>query len=188
MSLQEVDEHPQLQRRVFAGRPHQPVDAGLGTVLKDLDQLPALQPFADGEVRQVGDADPLHGEHDARFQIVADHRGGQLQIDVLGFAGQWPDLQLAGVGEAKLNTAVPYQVDGRLGYTVFFEIVRRAHQDHLIRADMAGGQAGVGDFAAANHRVVAFFDDIDPAIVEGQVQVDGRIGFLELGQDRQKGL
>lgn len=82
-SAQKIDHSPNFRRGMPAGGPEHVEYAGaFHAIGQNGAQASIRQRFPDREFRQIGDAQALKSKAHPRLDVVADHRGGKLQLGV----------------------------------------------------------------------------------------------------------
>ncbi|MNN19111.1 hypothetical protein D3C81_1323410 [compost metagenome] len=126
----------------------------------------------------------VQGKADACFDVVADHRDGDV-IGVLGMLlAQRPGFQLAVAGEAIMQAGMRCQVAWVQGCAAFAQVLGRGYQAVLKVPEEFGAEPGIHRLPAAHHHIEAFADDIHHAVGEVQVQFNLWVQCHELGQCR----
>lgn len=97
-----------------------------------------------------------------------------------------PHLELARSRVTEPKAIVLSQIAGQLGNAVPLKIGWRRAQDEAKRSKATRHQARIGQCAAADHCIQLFFDHIDEAIIEVDVQLYVGIPLAKLREYRQK--
>ena len=138
------------------------------------------------EVRHPGQAHATDRSGQHGLHVVAGHRRGKARSGIAFDARQLPGMQLSGGGVTETQRGMHAQLAHITGRAMRLQVARRRTEDETKAAQSPCGQAGIGQFTTAYHRVQAFADHIDDAVVEVQFQLHLRIALLEAGQHRQQ--
>lgn len=138
-----------------------------------------------GKFRQVGNPQSLQCKAHARLYVVADHRGGQLQLGFSGHGSQSPWLQLAAMREAVVQTMVLHQISRLPRCPSPRQIVWRSHQQRTESPEPACCEARVTGLARAHHGIEAVLYHVNHLVGEVQVQRDLGVLAHELAEHRQ---
>ena len=168
-----------------ARRPQHPKRSGaVGVVVEHGDEQAFTKLPADGEVRQIGDAQALLGHIDQRLKRACDRRFRQFNLDAGLLRRQGPLLEPSAGRKPVVQTGMSLEVIRGFGNTFGREISRGRHQAPAIGAQGPRHQARVAGVGEAHHGVKTLLDHIDDPIAEIEIQHDLGIGPHERRERR----
>lgn len=155
-------------------------------------QLPVGQHLDQPALAGAGAGVPFRAEQDAKagdgpvegdLAVVGADGAAHFDGFVAAAVAQVPGA-VGGVAFADDDAAVGLQLARGFRGAVAFQVGRRGVEAAPVAAQLAGGDAGVGDFAEAHADVVAVFDQVDRPVAQLQLHFDLGVAGDEGGDGR----